>query len=142
MIHFISSSSKLQGRIILQGGDQHPSIAARRSSSEVRYMKLRSGNDMIVIKDEAVPKEIADAACRSLDIEVARKREEGELEAGVKSQHLLKKTTEILALENAFQDVCIHHEPNSHILSTLRLGMHLSHVSVLTPETYLFGVIR
>ena len=66
---------------------------------------------MIVTKDKAVPKEIADAACRSLDMEVARKREEGLLEAGVKSQLILDKTTEIKALENAFQDVSIHHEP-------------------------------
>ena len=61
----------------------------------------------IVTKAEAIPKTIADAACRSLDKEIARKREEGALEAGKSSSVKLEWTTQILDAVHAFKAVCV-----------------------------------
>jgi hypothetical protein len=57
----------------------------------------------LVIKDKAIPKDVADAACRSLDKEIARKRGEGALEAGKKSSVKLEWTKETQSAVRAFE---------------------------------------
>ncbi|KAH8674383.1 hypothetical protein BGZ60DRAFT_270762 [Tricladium varicosporioides] len=58
----------------------------------------------MVTKDQAVPKATADAACRSLDKEITRKREEGALEAGKASSEKLEWTTETQEVVRIFAD--------------------------------------
>ncbi|KAH6714038.1 hypothetical protein BKA61DRAFT_55154 [Leptodontidium sp. MPI-SDFR-AT-0119] len=58
----------------------------------------------LVIKDQAIPKTIAEAACRSLDKEIARQREEGALEAGKASSVKLEWTTQTRDVVNVFVD--------------------------------------
>lgn len=57
----------------------------------------------IVTKDQAIPKATADAAYRSLDEEVNRKRTEGALEAGISSSVGLEWTVETLDAVRAFE---------------------------------------
>jgi len=57
----------------------------------------------IVTKDQAIPKATADAACRSLDKEIARKREEGALEAGKSSSVKLEWSIQTREAVRAFE---------------------------------------
>jgi hypothetical protein len=57
----------------------------------------------IVTKDQVIPKATADAACRSLDEEIARKRGEGALEAGISSSVGLEWTVETRDAVRAFE---------------------------------------
>jgi hypothetical protein len=61
----------------------------------------------IVTKDQAIPKATANAACRSLDEEIERKKKEGALEAGKSSSVGLEWTVEtrdaVRAFESAFK---------------------------------------
>jgi len=66
---------------------------------------------MIITKAQAIPKEIADAACASLDKEVARKKEEGALEAGKASSVKLEWTIQTQDAVRAFGVVCANLEP-------------------------------
>lgn len=59
----------------------------------------------IITKEQAIPKATADAACRSLDEEINRKRREGALEAGVSSSVGLEWTIETRDAVRAFEDV-------------------------------------
>ena len=57
----------------------------------------------IVTKDQAIPKEIANAACESLDKEIDRKREEGALEAGISSAVRLEWTVQTREAVRVFE---------------------------------------
>jgi hypothetical protein len=59
----------------------------------------------IVIKDQAIPKETTNAACRSLDEEIDRKQKEGALEAGKEDTSVrLEWTVEAVAALRAYED--------------------------------------
>jgi hypothetical protein len=76
----------------------------KRSEFE-RYRESNTPVDMvdIVTKDQAISKEIADAACRSLDEDVDRKRREGKLDAGKSSSVGLEWTIETRAALRAYE---------------------------------------
>jgi hypothetical protein len=57
----------------------------------------------IVTKDKAIPKAIADAACQSLDKEIARKTGEGALDAGKMSSVRLEWTKQTQDAVRAFE---------------------------------------
>jgi uncharacterized protein (UPF0147 family) len=57
----------------------------------------------IVTKDQAIPKEIANAASESLDKEIDRKREEGALEAGISSSVRLEWTVQTREAVRVFE---------------------------------------
>jgi hypothetical protein len=57
----------------------------------------------IVTKDQAIPKETADAACKSLDKEIDRKREEGALDAGTSSAVRLEWTVQTREAVRVFE---------------------------------------
>jgi hypothetical protein len=58
----------------------------------------------IVIKDQAIPKATADAACRSLDEEIDRKQREGALEAGKETSVGLEWTVKAQDALRAYED--------------------------------------
>jgi hypothetical protein len=67
----------------------------------------------IATKDQVVPKAIADAACESLNEQVARKREEGALEARKSSSVRLEWTPQTGEVVRTFhRDVCTKPESN------------------------------
>jgi hypothetical protein len=57
----------------------------------------------IVTKDQAISEAVANAACRSLDEEIGRKRKEGALEAGISSSVGLEWTVETRDAVRAFE---------------------------------------
>jgi hypothetical protein len=75
--------------------------ATYKSSTTVEY-----SNSMvdIVIKDQAIPKEIANTACRSLDEEIGHKKREGALEADKRVSSVgLEWTMQTLEALRAFE---------------------------------------
>jgi hypothetical protein len=58
----------------------------------------------IVVKDQAIPNAIANAACRSLDEEIGRKRREGALEAGRGTSVSLEWTGKAIEALKAYED--------------------------------------
>jgi len=64
-------------------------------------------SDAIVTKNQAIPKDTADAAYRSLNREIDRKKEEGALEAGISSSVRLEWTLQtqeaVRVFETAFK---------------------------------------
>lgn len=77
----------------------------RNSNNRDNQASSISGNSMvsIVTKDQAIPIAIADAAYKSLDKEIDRRREEGALKAGKKSSVKLEWTRETQEVVRIFE---------------------------------------
>ena len=58
----------------------------------------------VVVKDQAIPEATANAACRSLDEEIARKQREGALDAGRATFLPLEWTVELVDALRAYED--------------------------------------
>ena len=100
---------------------------------------------MIVTKDQAISKATADAACGSLDKEIARKREEGALEAGKSSSVKLEWTTQAREAVRAFEAVCANLEStnqSSEANTISLLILHLSRISVATHRAASDGPVQ
>ena len=78
--------------------------------------KERLSNVVIVKKLQAIPKATANAACESLDKEVARIKEEGALEAGKSSMVKLEWTVQTQEVVRIYENVCANLESNSQSL--------------------------
>ena len=99
----------------------------------------------IVTKYQVIPKATADAACGSLDKEIARKREEGALKAGKTSSVKLEWTTETREAVRAFEAVCANLESNSQISETNTTSLrflHQSRISVGTQRAVSDGLVQ
>jgi hypothetical protein len=90
---------------------------------------------VIVIKFQAIPKATADAACESLDKEIARKREESALEAGKWSSVILEWTIQTREVVCAYMAVCANLKSYSQSSETNIISLRILHLSIVSVAT-------
>jgi hypothetical protein len=120
------SSSAGRKRSMLAHPSEHPKKRKLWLNDEdilIIYSKdkrqLSKPSVAIVIRVQAIPEAIANAACESLDKEIARKREQGALEAGESSSVKLEWTKQTEEVVRIYEDVCASLESNSVMLQSL-----------------------